>query len=138
MQLLDDPSDKVTALAAECFDYLEDDALGDVSSLVALFQRSTAFAANHEHLIGALEKTTARLPDVTIIVCERFLEIAGRDAGDMRTRAAGDAHRLSELIIRAYHQASDQAIGTRCLDTIDALLQVKAMGLEEALVEFDR
>ena len=138
MPLFDDPSEKVRALAAECFDHLEDDALGQVTALVERFQSSAAFTANHEHLLLAIEGTTARLPDVTISVCERFIEIAGPAAGDMRTRAAGDADRLSELIIRAYHQAGDQAISTRCLDTIDSLLRVGASGLQRVLGEFDR
>lgn len=138
MWLFDDPSEKVRALAAECFDHLEDDALGQVTALVERFQSSAAFTANYEHLIGALKGTTARLPDVTISVCERFIEIAGPAAGDMRTRAAGDAHWLSELIIRAYHQAGNPAISKRCLDTIDNLLRVRAMGLQKVLGEFDR
>lgn len=138
MPLFDDSSEKVRAAAAECFDHLEGEALGQVPTLVERFKSSAAFAANHEHLIRALESTTARLPDVTISVCDRFIEIAGTAAGDMRTRAAGDADRLSDLIIRAYHQAADQAISERCLDTIDNLLRVGAMGLERALGEFER
>jgi len=138
VQIFDDPSEKVRALASECFDKLEGDALGDTTALVERFETSAAFAANRAHLIRALETTTARLPDVTISVCKRFIEIAGTAAGDMRTRAAGEAHRLSDLIIRAYHQAADQAIRKRCLDTIDDLLRVGAMGLQEALGEFER
>ncbi len=138
VELFDDPSETVRAVASECFDQLADDALGATTALIERFQSSAAFAANHEHLIRALDTTTARLPDVTISVCERFIGIVGNAAGDMRTRAAGDAHRLSELIIRAYHQAADQVIRKRCLDTIDDLLRVGAMGLQRVLGEFDR
>ena len=46
--------------------------------------------------------------------------------------------RLSELIIRAYQQADNPAISTRCLDTIDELLRVGAMGLQRVLGKFDR
>lgn len=138
VKLFDDPTEKVRAMAAECFDRLEDDTLGQVTALVERFETSAAFAANHEHLVRALETTTARLPNVTISICERFIEIAGTAAGDMRTGAAGAAHRLSELIVRAYHQADDQAISKRCLDTIDSLLREGAMGMQRALGEFDR
>lgn len=136
--LFDDASEKVRVAAAECFDHLEGEALGQFPTLVERFQGSAAFAANHEHLIRALETTTARLPDVTISVCDRFIEIAGTAAGDMRTRAAGDADRLSELVIRAYHQGRDESISKRCLDTIDNLLRVGAMGLQRVLGEFER
>ncbi len=138
LRFFDDPSDKVRDSAAACFDHLDNDALGHVPGLMVGFQSSAAFEAYHEHLIRALEETTAQLPDVTISVCERFIEIAGSAAGDMRTRAASDAHRLSDLIIRAYHQAGDGAVRERCLDTIDNLLRVGATGLQEALSEFER
>jgi len=138
LQLFDDPSEKVRALAAECFNNLEGHTLGHFTVLVERFQSSGAFAANHKHLIRALEATTARLPDVTISVCDRFIEIVGQAASDMQSRAAGDADRLSALIIRAYHQASDDKVRTRCLDTMDDLLRVGAFGLQRALVEFDR
>lgn len=138
LRLFDDPSEEVRALAAECFNNLEGHTLGGFTVLVERFQSSDAFAANHKHLIRALEATTARLPDVTISVCDRFIEIVGQAAGDMRSRAAGDADRLSELIIRAYHQASDDKVRTRCLDTIDNLLRVGAFRLQRALLKFDR
>lgn len=138
LELFDDPSKKVRALAAECFDHLEGDQLGQVTTLVQRFQGSAAFVVNHEHLIRALETTTTRLPDVTISVCERLIEIAGRAAGDIRTGRAGHADRLSDLVIRAYHQAADPAIRKRCLDTIDNLLRVGAMGLQRVLGKFDR
>ncbi|MCP4246310.1 MAG: ATP-binding protein [bacterium] len=137
-RLFDDPSEKVRALAAECFDHLEHDALGQITALVERFQGSTAFEANHEPLIQALERTTARLPDVTISVCERFIVISAPPGGDMRTQVAGDADRLSELIIRAYHQTGDQTTNSRCLDTIDNLLCHGAAGLQRVLGELDR
>lgn len=136
--LFDDPSKKVQAAAAECFDHLDGDALGEVTVLVNQFLDSAAAEGSLEHVIRALKETTARLPDVTISVCKRFVEFAGSAGGDIRTRASYDANQLSELIIRAYHQAADEVVSTQCLDMIDDLLEVKSYGLQSALGEFDR
>ncbi|MBN1510532.1 MAG: ATP-binding protein [Phycisphaerae bacterium] len=136
--LFDDPSEKVRELAAACFGHLEGDALGGCAALVERFQSSAAFAMNHGHLIGALESTTSHLPDATVAVCDRFIEIAGARAGDIQTHDAAHAYRLNKLIIRAYHQAGSEDINRRCLDVIDNLLRVRALGLQEDLCEFDR
>lgn len=138
MPFFDDPGEKVRATAAECFDHLKGEALGQVPNLIERFQGSAAFAANHEYLIRALETTTARLPDVTISICQRFVESLGAAAVDKRARTAYVADQLSGLVIRTYHQAADQAIRNRCLDTIDNLLRVSATGLERVLVDFER
>lgn len=136
--LFEDPHEEVRALAAECFDKLEDDGIRQVTPLVGRFLASAAFPANYDHLIRALERTTARLPKVTILVCNRFIEIAGRDAGDLQTWSGFYAHSLSELIMRAYHQADDPAVRKRCLDTIDQLLQARTWGMLGALDQVDR
>lgn len=137
-QFFDDPSDNVRAKAAECFTQFEGGALGEVPDLVERFLDSAAYAEHHGHLIRALKETTAQLPDATISVCERFIEIVGADAGDIRTRAAFEAHGLSQLIVRAYRQAPDASLRARCLDTIDDLLSTRAYGMEDALETFER
>ncbi len=138
IQLFDDPSEAVRASATNCFDHLKDDALGQLRVLVERFRGSVAFDLHHESLVRALEETTARLPHVTISVCERFIEIAGPIAGDFRTRAAYDADCLSKLLVRAYHQAPDAGVRKRCLDTIDSLLAVRAYGMTQILGQVER
>ena len=137
-QLFKDPSEAVRAAAAECFHELENDALGQVPALVQKFEQSPAFVAHHEGLIRALEHTTARLPDATFAVCRRFIEIVGDAAGDIRTRASFDASRVSKLLIRTYHQETDEDLRSRCLDLIDQLLAVGTDGLHRELAEFER
>jgi hypothetical protein len=138
VRLFNDLSEDVRAAAAECFNHLEGAALGQLTDLVGQFVQSAAFAAHHERLIRALEKTTARLPDVTLDVCRRFLDTAGEAAGDIRSRASLGAGQVSDLLLRTYHQAEGQAIRSRCLDLMDQLLSAGVTELNRALAEFDR
>ena len=86
----------------------------------------------------ALERTTAKLPEVTLLACERFIDIVRLAAGDIRTSEAGDANTVIKLTLRTYQPSLDVAIRARCLDLIDKLMQNGAYGIHDALEEFER
>ena len=136
--LFDDHSEEVREIASQCFGKLKGAALGQVPKLIAGFQTSAAFGENLKPLLFAIKHTTAQVPDTTISICERFIDLAGNTASDIQARAAYDAHLLSELVIRAYRQASADQLRSRCLDAIDKLLKLGAIQLQQALEEFDR
>ena len=126
------------AEAAKCFRHLKSNELGEYIELVESFVDSKAFADHHRSLFYALKETTAKLPEITCAACEKFLEIASTAVSDMQTHAAGDSYQVAELIVRTYRQIQDKTIQARCLDLIDKLAQLRALGLSNAVAEFER
>ncbi|MFD3908328.1 hypothetical protein ACFXOL_14215 [Streptomyces californicus] len=100
--------------------------------LVRAFLDSKAFPDHLEHLAYALYDHAGPLPTVAIDACERIVQHAGRELGDLRTHRAADGHHLVSAILRLYRQ-SRQAERIRCLDVIDRLSQAGAYGLTAAL-----
>ena len=138
VSLFNDPSEKVRAEAANCFRRFEGDDLVAYEHLIAQFVLSDAFPKNRFPLLIALERTTAKLPEVTLSACERFIDVAGLAAGDISTREAGDADTVIKLTLRTYQQSSDDSIRARSLGLIDRLMEDGAYGISDALEEFER
>jgi hypothetical protein len=138
IQLFQDASQEVQEEAAACFRGFEGDQLGDYTRLIEAFVESSAFSAHHHELIHALEETSAQLPAVVSRVCERFLDLVGSDASDIRTGTALDAQTIVHLLIRVYSQAKDPVLQLVSLDLIDRMTEQRVYGLDEALELYDR
>ena len=136
--LFNDPSDNVRAEAARCFLRFEGHHLDGYDHLIAQFVCSDAFPKNYFPLLVALEQTTAKLPEITLAACERFIAIAGMAASDISARQAGDADTVAKLTLRIYQQSSDDAVRARSLDLIDRLMEHGAYGIDSALEQFAR
>ena len=61
------------------------------------------------NLLVALERSTAKLPEATLLACERFIEEAGLAASDISTSEAGDATIATKLVLRVYQQCTDDS-----------------------------
>lgn len=138
VQLFNDSSQEVRSQAARCFFRFEREQLGEYIRLIKAFVQSPAFTTDCHDLIYALEKTTAKLPDITYQVCKQFINVVGSSAGDIRTRSAADANTISQLLIRVYSQSKDQDLRSLCLDLIDRMAQMEVYGLQEALTLYER
>jgi hypothetical protein len=136
--LFNSPYERVRSRAGTCFRGFEGENLGAYEELTDAFVQSPAFASHYFHLIYALDQTTAKLPRVTCLACERFLNIFGREAGDLRTGRLADADMVCRLIVRAYSQTTDSELQTKCLDIIDRMVQARAFGFDKALTLDDR
>lgn len=133
IQLFNDPDDKVRVEASNCFNRFEGDELGEYVGLIEAFVESSAFDTTRSSLINALEKTTAKLPDITCQVCERYLD-ALSSYRELERHALSDIH-VSQLILRIYRQTNDKTLRTRCLDLIDRIMQIESYGLDRGLNE---
>ena len=58
--------------------------------------------------------------------------------GDIRTSAAGDAHYISELVVRALSQTRDKARKSALLDVMDTLIEHGVYGVHEAMDASER
>ena len=138
IKLFNDTNGKVRAEAAQCFSRFEGTQLEEYVHLVTQFVSSNAFQQNNYPLLNALEETTAKLPEVTLAACERFVDIAGLATSDTNTRAAWDADIVIKLTLRTYQQSSDDTIRASSLNLIDKLMEHDTYGINKALEDFER
>lgn len=136
IKLFHDPEEKIRSIAATCFSDFRGIELNDHSKLIESFVKSPAFVTKPDSLIDALENTTAKLPDVTCMVCERFFDTFGPEAGDTHTAYIAD--QVSKLIVRIYSQNTDTILKKRCLDLIDRMTQIGVYGLDNVLAVYER
>lgn len=59
------------------------------------------------------------------------------EAGEIRTDAAGDAHRVSELVVPGLAQSRNATERSELLDVLDKLLEVGVYGIGEAIASFE-
>jgi hypothetical protein len=69
---------------------------------------------------------------------QRFVQVYGRDAADIRTAAAGDARYISELVVRGLAQSRDRAHRAALLDVLDLLLELGVYGIGDAIAQSER
>lgn len=125
--LFNDSDARVRREAASCFSQLTDEALDTYGDLIEAFCGSTAFEDGSFWLINALEKSVERLPGMTCMVCERYLE-----------RGAGETFDVAKLIFRTYQQHQNDEWTERSLDLIDRLCLAWHLGAGHELEQFDR
>ena len=138
ISLFNDKIEEIREIASACFRNLQGNGLGDFTRLVEAFVFSPSFKENALSLIYALDKTTAKLPDITCFICERLMDVTGADDEDIQKRAAKVASGVSKIVVRTYTQSKDLDIQSRCLKLIDLMAQQHVLGLNEALSELDR
>ncbi len=137
-RLFRDKDENVAKIAARCFGGFKGDQLGNHISLVEKFVQSPAFKIHSLPLIEALEKTTARLPEITCRVCELFLEQVGTAASSPAGSEGWAATIIGKLVVRIYSQNTNAALQRRCLDMIDRMTEIQAYGIDEVFHLFDR
>jgi hypothetical protein len=136
--LFDDDSDKVRREAARCFFHLREGELGDYPELMEAFVESRAFVTEHWQLLDALERTTATLPAIALLACERFLDVAGEEAADIRTSTAAHTDTVVQIVIRTYNQSKDPTLQTRCLNLFDHMAELGIYEVNRALKRYER
>jgi hypothetical protein len=132
-QLFNDSEREVRSEAASCFAHLEGAELGNHMDLVDQFIESHAFGDSQYQLLRALEKTTAKLPQIVIQVCERAL-----DNKTNNMNHGIDMTIMSKLLLRVYSQDSNPSLQSRCLDIVDRMTQMGVYDLDQALQVFER
>jgi hypothetical protein len=133
----DDDHD-VRSEAATCFRYLENGALEEYADLISAFCDSKAFQDDSFSILHVLEQSVRRLPGMTCIVCEKFLERFSDEARDIRTSRMGDAHTVTELLFRTYQQHQQDQWTSRALDLIDRLCLEAVGEVNDAFRAFER
>jgi hypothetical protein len=100
--------------------------------LLALID-SAAFEAAVPQLFLTLEHAPDDVGALALRSAQRFVQVFGPAAGDLRTGAAGDTHYVCDVILRGLAQSQDPAQRANLLDVVDELIKVGAYGVDEAV-----
>jgi hypothetical protein len=134
----DDPEEDVRKTAAEVAGALRGERLRPFSVTLAKLIESEKSSYSVPQLLIALEHAPDRVDDLLLQCSHRFIAVHRSDVTDIRTRAAGDAGHVGELLVRAYAQAESRTIRGQILDLSDKLLELGAYGLADVVGESER
>ena len=136
VRLFRDTSEEVRSRSSSCFMSFESEDFLQRAELIHAFIKSPAFSANSHTIIYALEHLSDPLPDITISICEGFLDTAGYEVRDFQKRAFAEGSTTGELAIRGYKEnLTSQTVQRRYGDLIDRMLKLGVYGLEEKMKE---
>lgn len=134
IRLLNDKDSSVREAAAGALRNVADLESAAAQRLVKAFTSSAAFEAHSDDLFFTLNHGHDLLPRAVLPACERAIELAGKELGDIRSARSAASPDIIGLILRLYRQG-DPPTRARCLDMIDALTVAGAYGLPEALAD---
>jgi hypothetical protein len=137
-RFFDDADKDVRAAASDCFRDLSPDRLHDEQPLIHRFIESQACAENSHDLVFALEKSVAALPEVICRLPERLIEEHRAHSGGEHIEVRRWTYHLPALITRLYEQTRDPTIKTRCLNIIDAMLELGFSEIDTELQKVER
>ena len=130
--LLEDDDTDISGQATRAILRLDELSTTDAETLIDAVLASRTLPSQIDYLIGAIEQVHGELPNNTLAVCERAVQIAGAEFGDITSRSALTGHTLLTVVLRFYRQSDDQ-LRTSCLDIIDRLAEYNVIDIERAL-----
>lgn len=136
--LLNDHDPGVRKAAAECASVLRGQPLRPFADLLHVLIGSPAFRGAANQLLLAVEEAPDRIDDLVLESGQRLLSSMGTDAEGGRRGGFGDAHHLSELVVRGLAQSWDIAHRAALLDILDDLLMLGVYGVGEAIAQSER
>lgn len=133
-----DEDDDVRKAAAEVAMHLRDQPLRPFAGLLLALMDSPSYDHATPQLLLTLQHAPDKVDDLVLKASQRFLSVSGADAADIRTGAAGDAHYISELVVRGLAQSRDRAHRAALLDVLDRLLELGVYGIGDAIADSER
>ena len=118
--------------------HLREQPLQPFVKLLAALIDSPAYEHATPQLLVTLQYAPDRVDELVLRAAKRFVDVFGHDAADIRTGAAGDAHYISELVVRGLAQCRDRTHRAELLDVLDSLLELGAYGISEAITDSER
>jgi hypothetical protein len=137
-QFFADEDDEVRKAAAQVVAVLRNHPLQPFRELLSALVASRSFTEALPQLLYTLQAAPDRIDETVVQCTQRFIDIHGKEAGDISTSAARDAQMITQLTLRAYAQAPDRKARNKILDLIDGLLLINAIGALEAVDQAER
>lgn len=136
--LMNDEDDEVLEAVAKVAPHLRDHKLRPFADLLSALIDSAAYDHATPQLLLTLQHAPDKIDDLVLKASQRFIAIFGDQAGDIRTGAAGDAHYISELVVRGLAQSRNSLHRAALLDILDALLELGVYGVDNAIAKVER
>ncbi|PXY23466.1 hypothetical protein BAY59_27745 [Prauserella coralliicola] len=138
MKLMHDEDDEVRKGVARVAPHLRKQHLRPFAALLAALIDSPSYDHATPQLLITLQYAPDKVDDLVLKATQRFLDIYGEEASDISTAASGDAHYISELIVRGLAQSRDRKHRAALLDVLDRLLELGVYGIEDAIAASER
>lgn len=138
IRLMNDDEDEVRKAAAEVAPHLREHPLQPFAQLLTALIDSPAYDHATPQLLITLQYAPDKVDELVLKAARRFVDVFAKDAADIRTGAAGDAHYISELVVRGLAQSRDRAHRAALLDVLDLLLELGVYGINDAIAESER
>jgi len=133
-----DDEDEVRKAVGELASHLRGQNLRPFASFLSDLIASPSYIHATPQLLIALQEAPDKVDDLADLAAHRFLDIYGNDVADIRTGAAGDAHYISDLVVRGLAQTRDKKRISALLDILDRLIELGVYGVNRAIEHAER
>ena len=137
-ELMHDDDDEVRKVVGDLARHLRGQNLRPFVGLLADLIASPSYVHATPQLLIALQEASGKVDDLADLAAHRFLDLYGSEVADIRSGAAGDAHYISELVVRGLAQALDTQRVTALLDILDRLVELGVYGVDRAIKHAER
>ncbi|WP_200933496.1 MULTISPECIES: hypothetical protein [unclassified Rhodococcus (in: high G+C Gram-positive bacteria)] len=134
-QLMHDEDDDVRKLVGTLAGYLRGASLRPYADVLSDLIVSPSYIHATPQLFITLQHAPDRVDDLADLAAHQFLNVHGEDAANFTTGAAGDAHYISDLVIRGLAQTRTQERVKALLDILDRMLALGVYGVDRAIDE---
>ncbi|MEZ7240290.1 hypothetical protein QYS60_21305 [Rhodococcus sp. GXMU-t2271] len=134
-RLMHDEDDEVRKKVGTLAGHLRGDDLRPYAEFLADLIASPSYVHATPQLLITLQEAPDKVDDLVDLAAHHFLDIHGEDVADIRTGAAGEAHYISDLVVRGLAQTRDRGRITALLDLLDRLLELGVYGVDRAIDE---
>ncbi len=131
--LMHDEDDDVRNSVGSLAGHLRGNDLRPYAEFLSDLIASPTYVHATPQLLITLQEAPDKVDDLVDLAAHQFLNIHGEDVADIATGAAGDAHYISELVIRGLAQTRDRVRVTALLDILDRLLELGVYGVDRAI-----
>lgn len=136
--LMNDDDDDVLDAVAKVAPHLREHPLRPFVGLLMALIDSPAYDHATPQLLLTLQHAPDQVDELVLKAAQRFVEVFGADAADIRTGASSDARYISELVVRGLAQSRNAAHRAALLDVLDLLLELGIYGIGDAIAEAER
>ena len=132
-RLMHDKDDEVRKEVGTLAGHLRGVELRPYAEFLAELVVSPSYVHATLQLLITLQEAPDKVDDLVDLAAHRFLDVHCGDVADIRTGAAGDAHYISDLVVRGLAQTRDLKRVGALLDILDRLLELGVYGVDRAI-----
>lgn len=137
-QFMHDDNDEIRKAVGQLASNLRGHDLRPFASFLADLIASPSYVDATPQLLITLQEAPDEVDELIDLAAHRFLDIHGSDVADIRTGAAGDAHYISDLVVRGLAQTHDKRRVSALLDVLDRLLELGVYGIDQSIEQAER